>query len=194
MKAGRIFTVPAVPLLSGFLRQGCPWMTVYVALLRAVNVGGSGIIAMKDVRALCTRLGLDRVRTVLQSGNVLFESQRDEPALKRELEQAATEKVGRPVAVLIRTGRELRAALDANPFRDARPSQVGVLFLANPGPADSLAGLVIPGREAVHMAGREVFVHYPDGMGRSKLKLPFAADGTMRNLNTVARLLAMAEA
>jgi uncharacterized protein (DUF1697 family) len=101
-------------------------------------------------------------------------------------------KIGRPVGVLIRTARQLQATLDANPFPQAQPSQVGVVFLPTPLPAAALDGLVIPGREEVRLVGREAFVHYPDGIGRSKLKLPFAAQGTTRNLNTVASLLALA--
>jgi uncharacterized protein (DUF1697 family) len=169
-------------------------MTTYVALLRAVNVGGTGMLPMKELQTLCIELGLNNVRTYIQSGNVLFDSQLSEPTLKRKLEQVLAEKLGRHVGVLIRTTAELRAILEANPFRDAKPPQVGVVFLPAPAPTEVVAGLAIPGREQVQSVGREVFVHYPDGMGRSKLKLSFAVDGTTRNLNTVAKLLVMAEA
>jgi uncharacterized protein (DUF1697 family) len=167
-------------------------MTVYVALLRAVNVGGSGLLSMKDLRALCIGVGFSDVRTYIQSGNVVFDSTGSEAAVGTALEDALAKKTGRPVGVLIRTALELRATLDANPFRDAKPAQVGVIFLPKPAPSNAVAGLVISGNEEVRSFGREIFVHYPDGMGRSKLKLHFAADGTTRNLNTVARLLAMA--
>jgi uncharacterized protein (DUF1697 family) len=167
-------------------------MTKYVALLRAVNVGGTGLLPMKQLQALCSGLGLANVRTYIQSGNVRFESPDAEPAVTRMLERAIGEKLGRPVGVLIRTAPELRAILKANPFPNAKPSQIGVIFLPKPAPEDSLDGIVVPGREEVRMIGREVFVHYPDGMGRSKLKLPFAADGTTRNVNTLTKLLAMA--
>jgi uncharacterized protein (DUF1697 family) len=169
-------------------------MTVYVALLRAVNVGGTGLLPMKQLQTLCAEHGLNNVRTYIQSGNVMFESQRSEPGLRSEIEQAIAEKMGKPVRVMIRTALELGAVVDANPFPEARPSQVGVVFLPKPAPAAALAGLAIPGREAVRIIGREVFIHYPDGMGRSKLKLPFAAEGTMRNLNTASKLLAMLQA
>lgn len=167
-------------------------MTGYVALLRAVNVGGRGILAMADLQALCSELGLGNVRTYIQSGNVVFESERPEAALKRMLEAAITKRLGRAVQVLIRTAAELKAILEANPFPDAQADQVGVIFLPKPVRPTELAEIVIQGREEVQAAGREVFVHYPDGMGRSKLKLPFATDGTTRNLNTVGKLLAMA--
>jgi uncharacterized protein (DUF1697 family) len=167
-------------------------MTVYVALLRAVNVGGSGLFSMNDLRALCVELGFSNVRTYIQSGNVVFDSPGSETAVGTALEGALAKNTGRPVGVLIRTALELRAVLDANPFRDAKPAQVGVVFLPKPVTSDVVAGLVIPGNEEVRSVGREILVHYPDGMGRSKLKLRFAADGTTRNLNTVAKLLAMA--
>jgi uncharacterized protein (DUF1697 family) len=168
-------------------------MTEYVALLRAVNVGGTSLLPMQDLQALCAERGLENVRTYIQSGNVVFGSKLSESALRTELEAAIAARLHRQVGVLIRTAAELRTILQANPFPDARPAQVGVMFLPKPPPADIFTGLAIPGREAVRPVGREVFVHYPDGMGRSKLKLPFAAEGTTRNLNTIARLLAMTE-
>ncbi len=169
-------------------------MTDYVALLRAVNVGGRGILKMEDLHAICAARGLENVRTQGQSGNVLFQSDRAERSLKQELERAATDKMGRTVGVLIRTIPELRAVLDANPFRKPDPAFVGVIFLPKVLPVRLLTELALEGPEELRMIGREVFVHYPDGIGRSKLKLPFATDGTTRNLNTIAKILAMAGA
>jgi uncharacterized protein (DUF1697 family) len=100
--------------------------------------------------------------------------------------------MGKPVRTLIRSGSELESVLKRNPFAKAPPNKVAVLFLDAAPPRNALAGLVIPGREEVKLSGREVFIHFPDGMGRSKLKLPFAAMATGRNINTVARLAAMA--
>jgi uncharacterized protein (DUF1697 family) len=168
-------------------------MTHFVALLRAVNVGGTGMLPMSELRALCVALGWQDVRTYIQSGNVVFRSEHQEPTLRRTLEGALTAKLGKPVGVAIRTGTALRATLDANPFPAGNPAQVTVVFLPDAAPPDLLTGLVIPGREEIRLIGREVFVHYPDGIGRSKLKLPPpAAAGTARNLNTVARLADMA--
>lgn len=169
-------------------------MTVYVALLRAVNVGGTGTLTMKDLRALCTGLGFENVRTYIQSGNVVFESKLSAAALQKKLETALSEKTGPQAGVLIRTAAELRAALEANPFPRAMPARVAVVFLDKPAPSNLLSGLVIPGREEVKVVGREIFVHYPDGIGRSKLKLPpLATQGTARNLNTVGKLVVLAE-
>jgi uncharacterized protein (DUF1697 family) len=167
-------------------------MTVYVALLRAVNVGGRGILAMEDLQTLCIGCGLSNVRIYGQSGNVLFESDRSERSLKQELERTISDKLRRPVGVLIRTATELRAIPKANPFPDADPALVEVMFLPKPLPTRLLTELALAGPEDVQMLGREIFVHYPDGIGRSKMKIPFAADGTSRNLNTINKLIAMA--
>ena len=167
-------------------------MTSFVALLRAVNVGGTGKLAMGDLRALCERAGFEDVRTYLQSGNVVFRSTRSEREVKAALERALAAWMGKPVAVLVRAGAELASVLAHNPFPGAEPSRVVVLFLDVAPRREALAGLAIPGREAVVLRGRELFIHYPDGIGRSKLRVPLAGSGTGRNLNTVARLAEMA--
>jgi uncharacterized protein (DUF1697 family) len=167
-------------------------MAVFVALLRAVNVGGTGKLPMKDLVALCERSGFQAPKTYIQSGNVVFASRLAEAGVKARLEKALAARMGKPHGVLVRTGSELESVLERNPFPKAPPNKVLVLFLDEPPPKNALAGLVIPGREEVKPSGREVFVHYPDGMGRSKLKLPLTGVATGRNLNTVARLAAMA--
>jgi uncharacterized protein (DUF1697 family) len=166
-------------------------MTVFVAFLRAINVGGTGMLPMKDLAALCTGLGLQDVRTYIQSGNVVFASALPEPKIKSKLERALAAKMGKKIDVMVRTAAELRSILEANPFPDGKPAQVAVVFLAAPAPKGAFDRLVIPGPEEVKAAGREVYIHYPEGMGRSKLKLPSVVVGTTRNLNTVAKLVEM---
>jgi len=146
---------------------------------------------MEDLHAVCLACGLDNARTFLQSGNVLFDSNRTERSLKQELERKIADKMGRAVGVLIRTADELRAVVEANPFPDGDPSLIGIFFLPKALPLRLLTDLELGGPEDVQMIGREVYVHYPDGIGRSKIKIPFAADGTSRNLNTITRLVAM---
>jgi uncharacterized protein (DUF1697 family) len=147
---------------------------------------------METLQAIFLERGLVNVRTYIQSGNVVFESAQSEATLKAVLRQALTEKMGRDIGILIRTRPELQAVLEANPFPRAVPAQVGVLFLPKPAPKNFLTALTITGPEELQVFGREVFIHYPNGMGRSNLKLPPAAsDGTIRNLNTVAKLFAM---
>lgn len=167
-------------------------MARYVALLRAVNVGGTGKLPMGELKGLCEAAGFSEVATYIQSGNVVFRSSLSEKKVKAALEAALAKKLGRPVGVALRTGAELAAALEANPFKKADPRRVVVLFLDKAPPRSALEGVKAPGREELALEGREVFVHYPDGQGASKLRLPMAKDGTGRNLNTVAKLARMA--
>ena len=97
-------------------------MTTFVALLRAVNVGGAGKLAMSDLRGLCEAAGFTRPRTYIASGNVVFESALPEREVKALLEGALATHAGRAVGVLVRSGDELRAVLDANPFARGRPT------------------------------------------------------------------------
>lgn len=167
-------------------------MAVFVALLRAINVGGTGKLAMKDLCRLCEDAGFESVQTYIQSGNTVFKSTLPEAKVKARLEKALALKLGKPCAVLLRTRSELDSVLKRHPFENAAPNRVLVLFLDEAPPKNALAGVVIPGREEVKLSGREVFIHFPDGMGRSKLKLPFAKIATGRNINTVAKLCQMA--
>ncbi len=164
-------------------------MTSYIALLRGINVGGV-ILPMTELRTICESAGLKNVRTYIQSGNVLFNSAESEHALVSLLETSLETHKARQIRVMIRTVEELKATLATNPFSHAPPSRVGVLFLSEVPPEDFMKDLVIPGGEEIVAGTRELFIHYPDGMGRSKLKLPKAfAAGTMRNMNTVAKLV-----
>lgn len=167
-------------------------MPVHIMLLRAVNVGGTGMLPMVELRALCESIGCRAVRTYIQSGNVVCSSPLTAARVKAKVEKAVTEKLGKPVQVMVRSLDELESVVANNPFPDAAPNQLLVMFLDEAPPRSALASCVIPGTERVELRGREVFVHFPEGMGRSKLKVPFAAAGTGRNLNTVRALIAMA--
>ena len=90
-------------------------MPSYVALLRAVNVGGTGKLAMTDLRRLCESAGLSCVKTYIQSGNVVFKSALGEAKVKAKLEKALTAKMGKPSFAMVRTAAELRAVVERNP-------------------------------------------------------------------------------
>src|SRR5690349_1395165 len=167
-------------------------MTIYVGLLRAINVGGTGKLAMSELCSLCEAAGLKRPKTYIQSGNIVFESALSEAQVKAKLEKLLAVKIGKPVAVLVRTGPELEATLARNPFKRESPARVLIHFLDDPPPGDPLASTTAPGGEQLKLIGRELFVFYPDGQGKSKLKLPFAKVATARNLNTVAKLAELA--
>jgi uncharacterized protein (DUF1697 family) len=168
-------------------------VAAFVALLRAVNVGGTGKLPMAELKALCVGLGLEQVRTYIQSGNVVFDSTLSEGALAAKLTGVLSERIGKPIGVLVRTGADLTRIVDANPFPAANPARVGVVFLPEPAPGHILADIPIPGDEEIQAVGREVFIHFPDGMGRSKLKFSgMLATGTTRNMNTIRALAALA--
>jgi uncharacterized protein (DUF1697 family) len=169
-------------------------MSTFVALLRAINVGGTGKLAMADLVKLCKKAGFADVTTYIQSGNVVFDSDAAEAAVKGSLEAALAKKIGKPVGVLLRRPAELQRVLADNPFPKASPSKVIVMFFDGKLPKSALAGVQAPGNEELALHGRELFVHFPEGQGKSKLKLPFAAEGTGRNLNTIAKLFAIAQA
>ncbi len=169
-------------------------MAVHVALLRAINVGGTGKLAMADLRALCEEIGFGDVKTYIQSGNVLFRS--DLPALDAaaKLEAALREKLGKAPGVMIRDAGQLHSIAQNSPFPDAKGNLLHVVFLANAAPANALDALVAPDGEEVHVAGHEIYIHFPNGAGQSKLKLPALKTGTARNLNTVRKLADLAKA
>jgi uncharacterized protein (DUF1697 family) len=167
-------------------------MAAFVALLRAVNVGGTGKLAMADLVKLCEKAGFKAVKTYIQSGNVVFDSSAGEARVKAALEKALAAKLGKPVGVLLRSGAELDRVLAHNPFKQEPANRVIVLFLDKAPEADALAGVKAPGGEELVLRGRELYIHYPDGQGVSKLKVPLAKVGTGRNLNTVAKLAEMA--
>lgn len=168
-------------------------MTVYVALLRAVNVGGTGKLPMDDLKALCRRIGFEDVRTYIQSGNVIFRSDREAASAQAMLAGSLAARMKAPVGVILRTPSELRRTISGNPFPKAPPNRVIVFFLDARPEKGALDGLRIPGKEEVRLVRREIFVYYPDGQGQSRLRLPQAKTGTGRNFNTVVALSEMAD-
>ena len=169
-------------------------VTAYVALLRAVNVGGTGKLPMSDLKAMCEAVGFAKVKTYIASGNVVFESTMKEATVIAALDKTLAAYAGKPVGVLVRTAAEMKAVLEANPFPDAAPNFTVAIFLDTAPAKDALDGMVAPDGEEARLGKREIYVHYPHGQGRSKLKLRAAKAGTARNINTVAKLADMAGA
>ena len=167
-------------------------MGSFVALLRAVNVGGTGKLPMSDLKALCEQLGFGAIRTFIASGNVVFTSRKSEAAIKAALEKQLAAYAGKPVGVLIRSAAEMAQVLSDNPFPQAAPNRVMALFLDHAPPADTLASLRGQRDEQIQLGRREIYIHYGQGMGTSKLVIPAAGTGTARNMNTVATLAKMA--
>jgi uncharacterized protein (DUF1697 family) len=168
-------------------------MTAFVALLRAVNVGGTGKLPMAELKAMCESAGLSAVRTYIASGNVLFESNRSEAAVKAAIEARLATYAGKPVGVIVRTAEEMAGVLASNPFPEAAGNRAVAIFLDEPPPTDALE--TVTGRdleEDLRLGLREIYVRYGAGQATSRLRIPAAKTGTARNMNTVAKLAEMA--
>lgn len=177
-------------------------MTSCIALLRAVNLPGHNRVGMADLRSLLAGLGFTNPRSLLQSGNLVFEvAGRAGPATEARLEAAARERLGLATEFLVRTAAEWDALIAANPFpAEARsdPGHLLVMCLKQPPARAAVAALVqaIRGREQVQVRGREAYLVYPDGVGRSRLTAALierhlGTSGTARNWNTVQKLQTM---
>jgi uncharacterized protein (DUF1697 family) len=184
--------LPERIILPGAMRVTALKMTVYVALLRAVNVGGTGKLPMSDLKGLAEKAGCRKVRTYIASGNVVFESRMTEAQVKSALETALAGYAGKPVGVLVRTAAEISEVVASNPFPDAPPNRTVAIFLDESPPSDALERITGRDDEEVQLGKREIYVRYGANMGSSKLKIPAAKAGTARNINTVARLADMA--
>jgi uncharacterized protein (DUF1697 family) len=179
-------------------------MPVLISMLRGVNVGGHNKIKMDDLRRLCESLKFEDPRTYVQSGNVIFRTkEKNSLALVKKIQDAIERKFGFRPAVILRTTGELRSAMAATPFAASRklePGKILVTFLSDEPGSDANAILVglknYP--EEIHLKGRELYIYFPDGAGKSKLpwsqveKL-LKTTGTARNWNSVTKMLAMAE-
>jgi len=167
-------------------------MAAFIALLRAVNVGGTGKLPMNELKAMCEELGFGSVRTYIASGNVVFTSRKSEAAIKTALEKRLEAYAGKPVGVLVRSAAEMVQVLADNPFPKAAPNRTVAIFLDGKPAKDTLADVRGQKDEEIRLGRREIYVHYGDGMGQSKLVIPAARTGTARNINTVATLARMA--
>ena len=169
-------------------------MTAYIALLRAVNVGGTGKLPMDLLKSMCEADGFRSVRTYIASGNVVFESPLTEKAVKKKIESSLLAYAGKPVGVMVRTAKEMADVLARNPFPNAPGNRTVAIFLDESPPAnvaDTVSGRV---GEEIRAGKREIYVLYGEDMGHSKLKIPAGKNGTARNMNTVAKLAEMASA
>ena len=160
-----------------------------VALLRAVNLGPHGKVAMADLRAMAADLGLDEPKTLLNSGNLVFGSSKTPAALEKLLEEAAAETLGLDTDFVVRSAADITKLIKANPFpTEAKtdPGHLVVLFCKKTlGTSPKVSGAA---RERFVVKGRDVYITYPDGIGRSKFKID--AHGTARNWNTVLKIAA----
>ena len=169
-------------------------MTGYVALLRAVNVGGTGKLPMTTLAQMCVTAGFKKVKTYIASGNVVLQSGGSEDEVRSALEDQLHAYAGKNVGVIVRTAIEIADTLARNPFVESPGNRVMALFVDGALPVDPLDGVTGITNEQVRLGERELFVLYPDGMANTRLRIPSEKHGTKRNMNTVAKLAEMAAA
>jgi uncharacterized protein (DUF1697 family) len=177
-------------------------MPSYALLLRGINVGGNKLVPMAELRALIEAQGFAEPRTLLNSGNAVFQGRASaSAALARRFEQALEKRFGFEVGCQVRTGSEWTALMAGNPFPGEAKKDPGHLLMValetepRAGALEKLRAAIV-GRETVKIKGRELWAYYPDGQGRSKLTLPLiekhlGARGTGRNWNTVVKISEM---
>jgi uncharacterized protein (DUF1697 family) len=174
-------------------------MTTYVALLRGINVGGHKKVAMADLCEVVRGLDLEEVRSLLQSGNLVFRSAgRTAAQLEGLLEEAIERRLGLQSKFFVRSNREWGAVIAGNPFRaeaERDPGRLVVMFLKEApdgGRVEALRAAIV-GPEVLHAEGRQVYVVYPNGAGTSRfthtvIEKTLGTRATGRNWNTVQKL------
>ncbi len=179
-------------------------MTIYLALLRGINVGGHKKVAMAELRDLLTQLGFDNARSLLQSGNLVFRSKaRTTAQLERLLETEVETRFELRTDFFVRTADEWTAIIAHNPFPEVAqrdPAHLVVMFLKDAPDGEHVKALqaAITGPEVVRGQGRQLYTVYPIDIGHSRLtstliERKLGTRGTGRNWNTVLKLGALAE-
>lgn len=179
-------------------------MPTHIALLRGINVGGHKMVAMADVRALLEGLGFTKVRSLLQSGNLVFDSDGQTPARLEELLEAETaSRLGLSVSCLIRTAAQWKRIVERNPFAteaERDPGHLLVMLLKTAPSASDVKALQasVQGPELIRADGKQLYLSYPAGIGRSKLtgaviEQKLRTRGSARNWNTVLKLAKLSE-
>ena len=164
-------------------------MTRYAAFLRAVNVGGTGKLPMAELRLMCEGLGFSKVQTYIASGNVVFESSLSAAKTKAALEARVAEYLGKPTGIFMRDHAALEAMIATNPFPDAQGNRLMVILMDDSPTQAMITAAKFKADEQLALGNACLYVHYPSGMGQSKLKIPGAEQGTARNMNTITKML-----
>ena len=163
-------------------------MTAYVALIRAVNVSGTGKLPKDDLQAMGEACGFANARTFINSGNLLFTSDLAESTVQKRMEERLADYFGKPTAVFVRSNAEMAEAVANNPFFDDKPSRVMAHFIGEAPAQKMIEEARDVAGERMALGPRLIYVSYGEGIGSSKLKLPAVKQGTARNMNSVAKI------
>ncbi len=174
-------------------------MSVQVALLRGINVGGKNILPMQDLREILGELGCESVATYIQSGNVIFESKQKSDGLAKRISKAIEKRFEFEPSVLVISATTFEGIADANPYtaKAAEPKHVHTMFLAGPANDADLKRMHErkSSTEEFTLTDEAVYLHAPDGIARSKLanemERHLGVSATGRNGNTVDKLMAL---
>ena len=153
-------------------------MTRYAAFLRAVNVGGTGKFPMAELRLICEGLGFSNVQTYIASGNVVFESTLGAVKIKSTLGAEIAKYLGKPAEVFIRDKAEVQNLIADVPFPQAEGNRLMVILLDHTPARAMIDAARFKTDEQIALGNSCLYVHYPSGMGQSKLKIPGAEQGT----------------
>lgn len=163
-------------------------MTAYVALVRAVNVSGTGKLPKDELKAIGEACGFENVRTFINSGNLLFTSELAEREVKQLIEKRLAAFFGKSVPVFVRSSAEMAAIVEMNPFPDEKPSTVMAHFIDE----DPVKAMIDEARDArgekLALGPRILYIAYGGGIASSKLKMPALKYGTARNMNSVTKM------
>jgi uncharacterized protein (DUF1697 family) len=182
-------------------------MAIYIALLRGINVGGKNMIKMADLKQAFEAIGLLKVKTYIQSGNVLFESEEKEETLHKKIESKVEEAFGFPVAVILRTAEEIKQVVDNCPFSEKEISEAQstvegeslYVSLLSQVPSEEKIGVLSNykgEKEEYCIKGREVFLLFRNSIRNSKLANNLQrldVPSTVRNWKTINKLATLAK-
>jgi uncharacterized protein (DUF1697 family) len=163
-------------------------MTAFVALVRAVNVSGTGKLPKEELKAMGEACGFRQVRTFINSGNLLFASDLGESAVKQRIEERLAGHFSKPTPVYIRNVAEMAEILASNPFTDDKPSRTFAYFIDKQPVQAMLDEARDINGERLALGPRVIYISFGDGIGKTRLKLPAVKKGTARNMNSVAKI------
>lgn len=167
-------------------------MQAQIAFLRAVNVGGTGKLAMSDLQRICVEAGFSQVKTYIASGNVCFTSRWSCDHSRAAIEDGLFKLTGNNIRCFVYSLEELNEIIDNNPFAAFPGNQTVAILLQEEPKPDVLIDLKAHNTEQLQIGPRCIYVYYPDGMGKSRLVIPAAQSGSARNFNTLQKMRELA--